>query len=178
MSEEAYAAAAISAAAGKVNESDDTGICCRNLSPFTRKVGYYGTFALGFLTFFFGVISIFTFSTYLLVTGSTIILFCPLWVKSPCDLIKAYKNPLRLSSLLIFLLFFVLSIIAMLFDWKLLSVVAGIGLAISGIWYFLSYFENGQQACVNCLKTCMKNEDQQKSQTSTDSGMGQTEESA
>ena len=163
MSEIAYAAAAANAyeKMSKSDGSDDTGLCCRNCSPFTRKVGYYITFAFGIFVFAIGIITMLGFSPYFLVVGSTIILLSPLWIRSPCDLYKEFKNPLRLTSLIIFLIFFGLSIVCMLFELKLLAIIAGFGLAISGIWYFLSYFKNGQKACLTCLSTCFKQNESQ-----------------
>ena len=34
------------------------------------------------------------------------------------------------------------------------SVVLGILLAVSGVWYFLTFCPNGQKACIGCIKDC------------------------
>ena len=145
MSDQGYTAA----------ESEDTGIFCHTCSPLTRKIGYYVTFGFGFIVFGIGIIMMITLSSYLLVAGSLIILLSPLWIKSPSVLCNELKNPLRLTSCIIFLAFLALSIANLIMDWSfIINIIGGIGLAISGIWYFLSFFENGQKACVECMKAC------------------------
>ncbi len=169
MSDQGYTAA----------ESEDTGIFCQKCSPSTRKIGYYLTFGFGFIVFGIGIIMMVTLSSYLLVAGSLIILLSPLWIKSPSILCSELKNPIRLTSCIIFLVFLALSIINLIMDWSfVINIIAGIGLALSGIWYFLSFFENGQQACLACLKTCWKKQENQGESQPEVSGEGQTEENA
>ena len=135
---------------------EDTGICCRSWSPLGRKLGYYITFLAGLILFVVGIIDVLFASVVPLVCGSCLCIFSPLWIKSPKDLFLDLKNPVRLLSLLIFLGFLVAAIIVMAAD-KLsffLKILLGSCLALSGIWYFLSYFENGQKACIAFIKTC------------------------
>ena len=141
------------------SESEDDGIFCRSCSPQTRKVGYFITFIIGMIMFGIGVIlTLLTTKegVALLIIGSIVVLFCPLWYKSPKSLVVSFKNPLRLSSLLIFLGVLVVAIIFSLGDNQTLTIIFGILLACAGIWYFLSYFENGQNALIQCCKTCFK----------------------
>ena len=154
MSEEGYTSSESN------SESEDDGIFCRSCSPQTRKVGYFITFIIGMIMFGIGVILTIILSSSgvaLLIIGSIVVLFCPLWYKSPKSLVVSFKNPLRLSSLLIFLGVLVITIIFTVGDhddW--VKAFFGVLLACAGIWYFLSYFENGQNALIQCCKTCFK----------------------
>ena len=154
MSEEGYTSSESN------SESEDDGIFCRSCSPQTRKVGYFITFIIGMIMFGIGVIlTVFMIDggVPLLIVGSIVVLFCPLWYKSPKSLVVSFKNPLRLSSLLIYLGILVVTIIfAMGEDNKFWKGLFGVLLACAGIWYFLSYFENGQNALIQCCKTCFK----------------------
>ncbi len=147
MSDQGYTAAE--------DQDDDGGIFCQNCSPTTRKLGYYITFLAGVLTFGFGIVSLIAFSVAFLIAGSLLVLFCPLWIKSPAALCRDLKNPLRLSSCILFLACLAATIVCFLvLESDLLKVIPGIFLAIAGIWYFLSFFKNGQKACISCIKTC------------------------
>ena len=140
---------------GESTEEDSGGIFCQNCSPTTRKLGYYATFFVGLLVFGIGIINWLTGNILFLIVGSLGILLSPLWIKSPQGCMQDMKNGLRLSSTLIFLIFLVLSIISYCSDLGLiLNYIFGVGLGISGIWYFLSFFPNGQKACVACIKSC------------------------
>ena len=131
------------------------GIFCRSLSPLTRKIGYYLTYLVGFVVFIVGLIDIFTGSVVPLIIGSVLILFSPLWVKSPKSMCYDFKNPQRLPSFLIYFVFLVGLILEIcLLDSFVLRIVLGVCLAFSGIWYFLSFFKNGQKACLSCMKAC------------------------
>ena len=136
-------------------EEDSGGIFCQNCSPTTRKLGYYLTFLLGLLVFGFGIINCILGDILFLIIGSLGILLSPLWIKSPQGCWHDMKNGLRLSSTLIFMIFLILSIICYFSGWgKIICYIFGIGLGVSGIWYFLSFFPNGQKACVACMKSC------------------------
>ena len=154
MSEEGYTSSESN------SESEDDGIFCRSCSPQTRKVGYFITFIIGMIMFGIGVFLtslIVDGGVPLLIVGSIVVLFCPLWYKSPKSLVVSFKNPLRLSSLLIYLGVLVVTIIfAMGKDNEFWKGLFGVLLACAGIWYFLSYFENGQNALIQCCKTCFK----------------------
>ena len=140
---------------GESTEEDSGGIFCQNCSPTTRKLGYYATFFVGLLVFAIGIINWLTGNILFLIVGSLGILLSPLWIKSPQGCMQDMKNGLRLSSTLIFLIFLVLSIISYCSDLGLiLNYIFGVGLGVSGIWYFLSFFPNGQKACVACIKSC------------------------
>ena len=137
------------------SEGDERGMCCKSCSTTTTKCGYYLTFALGLLIFGYGIVDLIKGKVYFLIIGSLVILFCPLWIKDCSSCFKDLKNPMRLSSTLIFLLFLALTITFQLIIYvKGLNYVFGICLGISGIWYFLSFFESGQKACISCLKGC------------------------
>ena len=138
---------------------DSGGIFCQNCSPTTRKLGYYATFFVGLIVFGLGIINtIFSlgFLSYYLIIGGYIILLCPLWIKSPSGCVADMKNALRITSTLIFFAFLVVNtvIIIMEYDNKVVCYILGIGLGLSGIWYFLSFFPNGQKACIACMKSC------------------------
>ena len=153
MSEEGYTSSESN------SESEDDGIFCRSCSPQTRKVGYFITFIIGMIMFGIGVILtafMIDGGVPLLIVGSIVVLFCPLWYKSPKSLVVSFKNPLRLSSLLIYLGILVVTIIFAMGNNDFLKALFGILLACAGIWYFLSYFENGQNALIQCCKTCFK----------------------
>ncbi len=136
-------------------QEDDGGIFCQSCSPFARKLGYYLTFAAGVVVFIVGLINLLTLSVTPLIIGSVIIFLCPLWIKSPKACCMDLKNPLRLTSCLIYLVFLVATIIVTLVtDLKVLPIILGICLGIAGIWYFLSFFKNGQKAFLACIKSC------------------------
>ena len=143
--------------AGTASAEEDTGLFCRNCSPLTRKLGYWFTLAVGVIAYVLGIVNLISFSYTFLIAGSVIIIFSPLWIKSPCNLIKDLKNPIRITSLIIFLGCIVFAILCAINDWgSVIRIVSGVCLAVAGIWYFLSFFQNGQEACINCLKDCCK----------------------
>ena len=142
----------------QASEDDDGGIFCQSCSPTTRKCGYYLTFILGFIAFVFGFFNAFTGSVWLIIVGSLVVLFCPLWIKSPCKCLQDFKDVLKMTSALIFIVFLVLNILnSILWDkgeGGFLTYLLGICLALSGGWYFLTFFPNGQKACIACVKSC------------------------
>ena len=82
-------------------------------------------------------------------------ILAPLWIHNFSSCCKELKNPARLSSTLLFLLFLTATTLcSFLLDNDILTIICGILLSISGIWYFLSFFENGQKACIDCMKAC------------------------
>ena len=135
---------------------DYGGLCCQNCSPTTRKFGYYITFGFGLIVFGFGLIHmIFNSGTEYLVAGSVIILFCPLWIKNCSGCFADLKNAIKLTSTLIYIIFLVLNIVGLFIDWGgVIRYILGGCLGVSGVWYFLSFFPNGQQACIACMKNC------------------------
>ena len=145
------------------DNEDSGGIFCQNCTPTQRKWGYYITFLLGALVFGLGLISMFGGDNMFLIGGSLIILLAPLWIKSCSGCAADMKNALRLTSTLIFFIFLVINILfRFVFSregfMSLLYYIAGICLGVSGLWYFLSFIPNGQQACISCLKTCCGND--------------------
>ena len=149
-------------------EEEDTGLFCRNCSPAMRKLGYYLTFLAGIIIFVLGIINILSANVAFLIVGSLVTILSPLWIKSPKILCIELKNPVRLLSTLIFLGFLIATIIATTtLESTILSVILGICLALAGIWYFLSFFKNGQKACIAFLKTCCGKAEQQEQQGET-----------
>ena len=139
----------------ETSEEDDGGIFCQSCSPTTRKCGYYITFLVGLVGFAFGFIDSFTGHSWIAIIASFIILLCPLWIKSPKKCIMDFRNILRMSSALIFVIILVLNILCASMEWgNFWSVVLGILLAVSGVWYFLTFCPNGQKACIGCIKDC------------------------
>ena len=140
----------------------DDGLFCRNCSPDCRKIGYYLTFLVGIVIFVLGIIFFFVLNVSFIIVGSVTIILSPLWIKSPKSLVVSLRHPLRFTSLLIYLGFLAATIaIGVTNEGKgFLYTLFGILLGASGIWYFLSYFENGQQALITCCKTCFKKQDQ------------------
>ena len=139
-------------------EEDDGGIFCQSCSPTARKCGYYITFLLGLIAFVFGFFSAFGGSVWLAMIGSLIVLFCPLWIKSPKRCLLDFKDILKVTSALIFVAILILNILNY-FLWDkneagFLTYLLGICLALSGAWYFLSFLPNGQKACIACIKSC------------------------
>ena len=137
---------------------DDAPIFCPNLSPFVRKIAYYLTFLIGLVVFFVGILSLLELAVISLIIGSLIIILSPLWIKSPGALCRDMKNPLRLTSCILFFAFLGATIVSNFMfkdsDGEFITWILGVCLAAAGIWYFLSYFENGQKACVSCIKAC------------------------
>ena len=135
-------------------EEEDTGLFCRNCSLTTRKIGYYLTILGGVVLFVLGIINMFTGAVAFLIIGSLVAVLSPLWIKSPRNLCIELKNPIRLVSTLLFLGFLTATIITSLLKKDVLKLIFGVCLAFAGIWYFLSFFKNGQEACIAFLKTC------------------------
>ena len=134
---------------------EDTGGCCSGLSPTTRKCWYYITNIVGGLLFLVGIIQLFSLDVYLLIIGSVLIIFAPLWTHNFLSCCKEMKNAARLSSTFLFLIFLCATItFAYIAEDKILCIISGILLAVSGVWYFLSFFEKGQKACLECVKAC------------------------
>ena len=148
---------------------EDDGLFCRGCSPFVRKLGYYLTFLIGLVVFAVGIISLIEGSVFPLIIGSCIIVLSPLWIKSPGALCRDLKNPVRLTSCILFFAFLIGTIVSnFLFknsDGEFITWILGVCLAASGIWYFLSYFENGQKACVACIKACCGKSEESSGQT-------------
>ena len=146
-------------------QGEDGGIFCQNCHPTTRKIGYYLQFFAGIVAFGFGIIFLFLLSVTFLIVGSLLIILSPLWIKSPKRCFLDLKDPGRLISFIIFLVFLGATVFVSTQEgdiFYLLKIVFGACLAVSGIWYFLSFFQNGQTALVVCIKTCCgKNENSQ-----------------
>lgn len=137
------------------NDGDTGGLFCQSCSPTTRKLGYYITAAIGFFLFIYGIVSLLGGNIWFLTVGCLVILFSPLWIKNCKSCFLDLKNPIRITSTIIFLVFLAATIILnIFFDSLIIKIITGICLALAGIWYFLSYFENGQKACISCLKGC------------------------
>ena len=92
-------------------EGDGKGMCCKNCSSTTTKCGYYITFLVGLIVFVYGFIQLITADVLFLIIGSLLILCCPLWIKDFSSCFADLKNPLRLSSTIIFLAFLIGTII-------------------------------------------------------------------
>ena len=137
-------------------DGDYGGMCCQSCSPTTRKFGYYITFGLGLIAFGLGLIyMIFNSGREYLIGGRIVILFCPLWIKNCTGCFADLKNALKLTSTLIYIIFLVLNIVGLFIDWgTVINYILGGCLGVSGFWYFLSFFPNGQQACIACMKNC------------------------
>ena len=134
---------------------DDGGIFCQSCSPTTRKIWYILSFIVGLICFVIGIIQVITGSVWLLIAGSIVILFCPLWIKSPKKCFLDFKNILKITSALIFIIFLILNIVGWALNWTgFISYLLGILLAVSGFWYFLTFFPNGQKACIACVRSC------------------------
>ncbi len=134
---------------------DDGGIFCQSCSPTTRKIGYILSFIVGLICFVIGIIQVIGGSVWLLIAGSIVILFCPLWIKSPKKCFLDFKNILKITSALIFIIFLILNIVGWALNWTgFISYLLGILLAVSGFWYFLTFFPNGQKACIACVRSC------------------------
>ncbi len=139
-------------------EEDSGGIFCQNCSPTTRKLGYFLTFFIGLVIFGYGIICLIwptSGPAYTLLFGGYTILLCPLWIKSPKGCISDMKNALRITSTLIFFALLVVNTIGLFIEYgAILNKIFGICLGLAGIWYFLSFFPNGQKGCIACLKAC------------------------
>ena len=136
-------------------ESDgELGECC-GLSSGGRKCAYYITNIIGGFCFIYGIIGLIKLDVIFLIIGSALIILAPLWNHNLSSFCKEMKNPVRLSSTIIFFILLGATItFAYISENEPLCIICGILLAVSGIWYFLSFFENGQKACIACLKSC------------------------
>ena len=141
------------------DNGDTGGLFCQSCSPTTRKLGYYITFAIGFFIFIYGIISLLGSNIWFLIIGCFVVLLAPLWIKNCKSCLLDLKNPLRITSTIIFLVFLAATLILhIIFNSTFVTITMGICLSLAGIWYFLSYFENGQKACISCLKGCCSSE--------------------
>ena len=148
-------------------EEEDGGIFCQSCSPLVRKIGYYLTFLAGVIIFVVGIIDLITLSVIPLIIGSLVSLLSPLWIKSPKRCVIDMKNPLRLTSFIFFIGFLVATIVSVyVIESTFVTIIFGVFLAIAGIWYFLSFFKNGQKACIACIKACCSKSENQQSQPS------------
>ena len=139
----------------ETSEEDDGGIFCQGCSPTLRKMGYYLTFILGVILFGVGIVDTLGGTVAWLIVGSLIMLFCPLWVKSPKKCLLDFKDILKVTSSLVFIVLLILTICCVSLHWgSFLTYLLGILLAISGVWYFLSFVPGGQKFCVDCIKGC------------------------
>ena len=143
------------------DQTDEPGCCCKNCSPIQRKIGYYITFVLGLFLFALGIINSFGFlfgdsgAALYLASGGIIIILNPLWIKPFSKIVEDMKQPQRLVSSIIFVGCLVMLIVSKyVFDETILVILFSVLTVLSGIWYFLSYFENGQTALIQCVKTC------------------------
>ena len=137
------------------DEDDDGGLFCQSCSPVVRKIGYYLTFLVGAILFIVGFIAIFVGNLGLSIAGTVLILICPFWIKSLKKCFLDFRDLIKLSSFLIYLIFFVLIILTQALGWTgVIRYILGIGLGLSGIWYFLTFIPNGQKACAACLRAC------------------------
>ena len=141
------------------SEEDDGGLFCQSCSPTTRKIGYYLTFLVGLIVFFIGFFDAIVGRVVWSIIGSIIILFCPFWIKSPKKCCIEFKDALKMTSALIYIIFLVLTILNAILKWSdVLNYIFGIGLGLSGCWYFLTFLPNGQKACIACVKSCCSSE--------------------
>lgn len=145
-----------------MSETDEGGsCCCKSWSPFQRKLAYYVTFLIALILFIMGTLGLFSqilgegSSPIYLVAGGVIIIINPLWIKSCGTIWEEMKQPIRWSSSLIFMISLAgLAVSHFIFKLELTTIIFSCLVILSGIWYFLSFFENGQKACVGCVKNC------------------------
>ena len=144
-------------------QGEDGGIFCQSCSPVTRKIGYYVQFLGGIVIFVIGIFNLIGLSVGFLIVGSILTILSPLWIKSPKRCLLDLKDPGRLVSCIIFLSLLVATIVvSKMTDSSFIIAIVGFCLALAGIWYFLSFFQNGQSALMACIKTCCgKNENSQ-----------------
>ena len=139
------------------DEDDDGGLFCQSCSHTVRKIGYYLTFIVGAILFIIGFISTFFGNLGLVIAGTVLILFCPFWIKSLKKCFLDFRDLIKLTSFLIYVIFFVLVILTKALNWgSFLRYFLGIGLGLSGIWYFLTFVPNGQKACIACMRSCCR----------------------
>ena len=145
----------------ETGDATESGCCCANCTPFQRKIGYYLTFLLGLFLFAIGIINLIgiffaqTSAAIYLAGGGIIIILNPLWIKNCSQLVADMKKPVRFISSVIYVGCIIILIISdFIFKSTILTILFSIGTVISGIWYFLSYFEKGQEACIGCIKSC------------------------
>ena len=144
-------------------QGEDGGIFCQNCSPVSRKLGYWLQFLGGVVLFVIGIFDLIGASVTFLIVGSVLAITSPLWVKSPKRCCLDMKDPGRLVSCIIFLsLLGVTIFVNFAVGNFVVKLIVGVCLALAGIWYFLSFFQNGQTALVACIKACCgKNENSQ-----------------
>ena len=143
-----------------LEEDDDGGLFCQNCSPTLRKAGYYITFIIGVILFIIGFVATFLGNLGFVIAGTILILFCPFWIKSLKKCFLDFRDLIKLTSFLIYVVFFVLVCCASALKWTgFILYFFGIGLGLSGFWYFLTFVPNGQKACMACLRTCCGKDD-------------------
>ena len=141
-------------------DNDDVLFCCKKLTTNQRKIGFYITLLIGGLLYITSIIyffgSVFGSDTSYIyaICAAFITLLCPLWMNSPSQLISGLREPSRKKAMLILIISIIGLFIFRYFDVKLLALLFIFGIIASGIWLSLSYYQNGQETLLQCIKKC------------------------
>ena len=139
---------------------------CTNCTEGQRKCGYYITFIFGIVFMIFGVVGLFGIlagqsgTPIFFIAADVILILNPLWFKTVGALVSDLKSPVRIVSSIVFISLMVLLALATYGHWgDALIYIFSILNVLCGVWWFLSYFQNGQQACMDCIKNCCCNKE-------------------
>ena len=122
---------------------------CPNIAKPTRILAYYIQGGLGIILLLSNIFSLFGAGSSLII-GIILILTSSLWIMTPKILFKKLTEPIRLYSFIIFII--------SLFLFYITNKNYFIGYLTIGcsIWYFLSFFNKGQDICKNIFVVFLK----------------------
>ena len=140
------------------NDNDQVSFCFQYCSSSKRKLGYYLTLALGAILYIVAIVNFFSsvfgsdLSYMYAIFAALITLLCPLWMKSFSQVISDLKESSRKITSLALIISFIGLIIFGIFDIKFFKLLFIFGIILSGLWLSLSYYQNGQEKLLNCIK--------------------------
>ena len=142
------------------NDNDQVPFCCQNCSSSKRKIGYYITLFIGGILYIVAIInflgSVFgdDLSYMYAIFASLITLLCPLWMNSFSQVLSGLSEPSRKKSFFALIISLIGLIIFGALDIKFLALIFIFGIILSGLWLSLSYYQNGQEKLMDCVKRC------------------------
>ena len=122
---------------------------CPNIEKPTRTLAYYIQGGLGIILLLSNIFSLFGAGSSLII-GIILILTSSLWIMTPRNLLKKLTEPIRLYS------FIALMVLLFLFYITSQNYFIGCFTIACSIWYFLSFFNKGQDICKNIFVVFLK----------------------
>ena len=141
-------------------ENDEVPPCCQNISASKRKFGFYLTLIIGAILYIMAIVnflgSVFgdDVSYMYAIFAVLITLLCPLWMKSFSQTFSGLREPGRKLSFFALIISFIGLMLFNFFGNKLFRLLFVFGLILSGLWLSLSYYQNGQETLLQCIKKC------------------------